>query len=174
MRRVCQRRTRHKNIKPTHTPMSERLKALTRLLSTPPMCGIPVVDSGGGVGAIVGGTGVQSNDISIVVERAGVTVSVPGVLISVGTGDCVDGVMHETGGGDDVGVQSGGVFAAGVAPRGVVPVPVPIIDVPVGSPAFPMMPNTQFLAVGPSRTHMGRERVARKWSTHVTCNGKLY
>jgi len=96
--------------------MSERLKALTRLLSTPPMYGIPVVDSGGGVGTIVGGTGAQSNDISIVVERAGVTVSVPGVLISVGTGDCVDGVMHETGGGDDVGVQSGGVFAAGVGP----------------------------------------------------------
>ena len=39
--------------------------------------------------------------------------------------------MHETGGGDGVGVQSGGIFAVSVAPREVVPVPVPMIDVPV-------------------------------------------
>jgi len=123
--------------------MSERPKALTRLPSTPLTRGIPVVGNGGGVGAIVGGTGVQSNDIPIIVDRAGVTVSVPGVPMSTGTGDCVDGVMHETGGGDGVGVQSGGIFATSVAPRELVPVPVPMIDVPV-----PMSTGTEGVIQG--------------------------
>ncbi len=44
-----------------------------------------------------------------------------------------------------------------------------------GSPAFPMMLDAQFLAARPSRTHMGRERVARIGADRESrcCGGRL-